>query len=185
MIKTITTLSISLLLSTSFAWSAEDAQLGHSNMINGQIGHSNMSMSGMSDVGMSDVGMSDVGMSDVGMSAEGAKPNKVVYVILSDDIKITFKQEVKIEPNDVVQFVVMNAGKIDHEFKIGSENEQFDHRKMMKNMSHSHHDSENSITVTPGKEKQIIWHFHGENKVEFACNIVGHAESGMVKKITL
>lgn len=170
MIKTITTLSISLLLSTSFAWSAEDAQLGHSNMINGQIGHSNMSMSGMSDVGM---------------SAEGAKPNKVVYVILSDDMKITFKQEVKIEPNDVVQFVVMNAGKIDHEFKIGSENEQFDHREMMKNMSHSHHDSENSITVTPGKEKQIIWHFHGENKVEFACNIVGHAESGMVKKITL
>ena len=165
MIKTITALSISLLLSTSFAWSVEDAQLGHSNMSNGQIVYSNMSMSGM--------------------SAEGVKPNKVVYVILSDDMKITFKQEVKIEPNDVVQFVVMNTGKIDHEFTIGSETEQFDHREMMKKMSHSHHDLENSITVTPGKEKQITWHFHSENKVEFACNIVGHAESGMVKKITL
>ncbi|NMU06847.1 copper-binding protein, partial [Vibrio parahaemolyticus] len=26
---------------------------------------------------------------------------------------------------------------------------------------------------------------HGDNKIEFACNIPGHAESGMVKKIEL
>ncbi len=32
------------------------------------------------------------GMSDVGMPAPGAKANKVVHVILSDDMKITFKK---------------------------------------------------------------------------------------------
>ena len=47
------------------------------------------------------------------------------------------------------------------------------------------HESDNSITVAPNKTKQITWHFHGQNKVVFACNIAGHAESGMVKKITL
>jgi uncharacterized cupredoxin-like copper-binding protein len=101
-------------------------------------------------------------------------------------MKIRFKKEVKIEPNDVVQFVVLNTGKIDHEFTIGSEKEQVEHREMMKTMSAGHmHDSGNSVTVKPGKAKQLLWHFHGDNQVEFACNIAGHAEAGMIKKITL
>ena len=64
------------------------------------------------------------GMSEVGMPATGAKPDKVVHVLLSDDMKITFKNKIETEPNDVVQFVVMNTGKIDHEFSIGSAAEQ-------------------------------------------------------------
>ncbi|MDF5468852.1 cupredoxin family protein, partial [Vibrio parahaemolyticus] len=113
-------------------------------------------------------------------------PDKVVHVILGDDMTIKFKKDVKIEPNDVVQFVVMNTGKINHEFTIGSAKEQLKHREMMKTMSGDHmHDSGNSVTVEPGKAKQLLWHFHGDNNVEFACNIPGHAESGMVKKIEL
>ncbi len=101
-------------------------------------------------------------------------------------MKITFKKEVKIEPNDVVQFVVMNTGKINHEFTIGSEAEQLMHREMMQNMSGQHmHDMGHSVTVEPGKAKQMLWHFHGDKNVEFACNIAGHAEAGMTKKITL
>ncbi|MGB5121546.1 MAG: copper-binding protein, partial [Vibrio fluvialis] len=38
------------------------------------------------------------------------------------------------------------------------------------------------VTVQPGKAKQLMWHFQGDNHVEFACNIPGHAEAGMVKK---
>ncbi|CAM3046945.1 copper-binding protein [Vibrio mytili] len=126
------------------------------------------------------------GMSAVGMPATGAKPDKVIHVILSDDMKITFKKEVKIEPNDVVQFVVMNTGKINHEFTIGSAQEQREHREMMKTMAGDHmHDTGNAVTVAPGKAKQLLWHFHGDNNVEFACNIPGHAEAGMIKKVKL
>lgn len=42
------------------------------------------------------------GMFDVGMFVLGVKVNKVVYVILSDDMKIIFKKDVIIEFNDVV-----------------------------------------------------------------------------------
>lgn len=130
--------------------------------------------------------MSTEGMSDVGMPAPGIKPTKIAYVILSDDMKITFKQEIKIESNDVVQFVVMNTGKINHEFTIGSEKEQLEHREMMRKMGGQHmHDSGNSVTVEPGKAKQLIWHFHGDKNVELACNLPGHAEAGMTKSMTL
>ncbi|MCG9726391.1 copper-resistant cuproprotein CopI [Vibrio brasiliensis] len=165
---------LSIMLSVA-AMSAQ-AEMDHANMDHGSMNSSKMDHSMMNMEGMS----------DVGMPAKGAKPDKVVHVLLSDDMKIRFKKEVKIEPNDVVQFVVLNTGKIDHEFTIGSEKEQVEHREMMKTMSAGHmHDSGNSVTVKPGKAKQLLWHFHGDNQVEFACNIAGHAEAGMIKKITL
>ncbi|MCG9781641.1 copper-binding protein [Vibrio brasiliensis] len=165
----------------SVAAMGAQAEMDHANM-----DHANMDHGAMNSSKMDHSMMNMEGMSDVGMPAKGAKPDKVVHVLLTDDMKIRFKKEVKIEPNDVVQFVVLNTGKIDHEFTIGSEKEQVEHREMMKIMSAGHmHDSGNSVTVKPGKAKQLLWHFHGDNQVEFACNIAGHAEAGMIKKITL
>ncbi len=153
--------------------------------VSSSVALAEMNMANQSSMDHSNT-MSTEGMSDVGMPAPGIKPNKVAYVMLSDDMKITFKKEVKIEPNDVVQFVIMNTGKINHEFTIGSEKEQLEHREMMKKMGGQHmHDSGNSVTVEPGKAKQLMWHFHGDNKVEFACNIPGHAEAGMKMDLNL
>ncbi len=178
------TLAIALTISSSVAIAATNNTMDHSNMDHSQMSSGNMMMNGSSvDHG----NMMDMdGMSAVGMPATGAKPDKVVHVILSDNMKITFKKEVKIEPNELVQFVVMNTGKMDHKFTIGSQSEQLEHRQMMKNMTGQHmHDMGNTVTVEPGKAKQLLWHFHGDNNVEFACNIPGHAEAGMTKKMTL
>ncbi|MCY9863840.1 copper-binding protein [Vibrio coralliirubri] len=163
----------------------DHSKMDHSMMKDGKMDHSKMDHSMMKDGKMDHSMMNMEGMSEVGMPATGAKPDKVVHVLLSDDMKITFKNKVDIEPNDVVQFVVMNTGKIDHEFSIGSASEQLEHREMMKNMGNHAHDSGSTVTVKPGKAKQLLWHFHGDNNVEFACNIPGHAEAGMVKSLTL
>jgi uncharacterized cupredoxin-like copper-binding protein len=171
--KSLITFSLALLSTTAFA-----ANTDHSTMDHGKIDHSKMDHSSMM--------MEMEGMSAVGMPATGAQPDKVIHIILSDDMKITFKGNVSIEPNDVVQFVVMNTGKITHEFAIGSKDEQTQHRAMMANMnSHHDHDSGNAVTVEPGKAKQLLWHFHGDKNVEFSCNIPGHHEAGMTKSIQL
>ncbi|MEO9494843.1 MAG: copper-binding protein [Vibrio splendidus] len=194
--KTLITIALTLTTATAFAAmnhsNMDHSGMDHSMMKSGEMDHSKMDHSMMKDgkmdhsVMMNMDGMMDMeGMSEVGMLATGAKPDKVVHVLLSDDMKITFKNKVDIEPNDVVQFVVMNAGKIDHEFSIGSAEEQLEHREMMKKMGNHHHDSGSTVTVKPGKAKQMLWHFHGDNHVEFACNIPGHAEAGMAKSITL
>ncbi|MEZ8151932.1 cupredoxin family protein [Vibrio splendidus] len=176
-----TLIAIALMLTTATAF----AEMDHSAVDHSSKDHSGMEHSMMKDGKMDHSMMNMEGMSEVGMPATGAKPDKVVHVLLSDDMKITFKNKVDIEPNDVVQFVVMNTGKIDHEFSIGSASEQLEHREMMKNMGNHAHDSGSTVTVKPGKAKQILWHFHGDNNVEFACNIPGHAEAGMVKALTL
>ncbi|PMO37104.1 copper-binding protein [Vibrio splendidus] len=191
-----TLIAIALMLTTATAFAEMDhsavdhsskdhSGMEHSMMKSGEMDHSKMDHSMMKDGKMDHSMMNMEGMSEVGMPATGAKPDKVVHVLLSDDMKITFKNKVDIEPNDVVQFVVMNTGKIDHEFSIGSASEQLEHREMMKNMGNHAHDSGSTVTVKPGKAKQLLWHFHGDNNVEFACNIPGHAEAGMVKALTL
>lgn len=167
--KSLMALGISLFSAAAFA-----EKIAHSTMDHSKMDHSAIMM------------MDRDGMSAVGMPAPGAQPDKVVYVILADDMSITFKNHVKIEPNDLVQFVVMNTGKMEHEFAIGSKEEQAKHRKMMATMdSHQDQDTGNAVTVAPGKAKQLLWHFHGDNKVEFACNIAGHYEAGMKKNIQL
>ncbi|MGL6316415.1 copper-resistant cuproprotein CopI [Vibrio sp. WXL103] len=165
---------------------ASSDHIDHSKMDHSKMDHSTMNHASMGHSKMDHSNMDMEGMSAVGMPATGAKPDKVIHVVLSDDMKIEFKRDVKIEPNDIVQFVVMNTGKVNHKFVIGSPNEQHEHREMMTNISGDHtHDSGNAVTVGPGKAKQLLWHFHGESEIEFACNIPGHAEAGMVKKIDL
>lgn len=178
--KTLITLAMTMLSTGALAEAMDHSNMDHGAM---KMDHSAMQMQ---DGKMDHSGMMNMdGMSEVGMPAKGAKPDVVVHVMLSDDMKITFKKDVKIQPNDVVQFVVMNTGKIDHEFSIGSAAEQLKHREMMKTMGNHAHDTGSTVTVQPGKAKQLLWHFHGDNNVEFACNIPGHAEAGMVKKVTL
>lgn len=182
--KTLLAVLLSMTAASAMA-EMDHSKMDHSNMNRESMDHSNMNNGDMDHSKMDHSMMNMEGMLDVGMPATGAKPDKVVHVVLADDMTIKFKKEVQIEPNDVVQFVVMNAGKIDHEFTIGSAKEQLEHREMMKKMSHHMHDSGNAVTVKPGKAKQLFWHFHGDSKVEFACNIPGHAEAGMIKKVSL
>ena len=45
------------------------------------------------------------------------------------------------------------------------------------------HKDANSALLEPGKKAEIIWHFTKESKLEFACNVPGHYESGMMGAI--
>lgn len=185
--KTLIAFTMTLLATQVWADGMDHSKMDHGNMDHGQMDHSSMDHGSMDHSKMDHSMMDMEGMSAVGMPAPGAKPDKVVHVILKDDMTISFKRDVEIKPNDVVQFVVMNTGKDDHEFVIGSPAEQVAHRKMMENPTgdHDHHSMGNVVYLKPGKAGQINWHFHGETEIEFACNIPGHAEDGMTKTITI
>lgn len=168
---------ISLMLSASFAYANMDHKtMSHdnmeSNMNHDDVDHSNTDHSNMSHGQMQSMS----GMTQVGMPAQGAKADKVIHVILSDDKPIQFKKDVNIEENDVVQFVVMNTGTKSHEFAIGSKDELSRHHKMMTQMAGMEHDTSSSIIVAPKKARQFTWHFHGDKHVEIACNIKGHQQ---------
>ncbi|PWQ92402.1 copper-binding protein [Leucothrix pacifica] len=125
-------------------------------------------------------------MSAVGMpAAKGAVPNKTITVHMMDTMKYNFSNLAGIEEGDIVKFVVMNKGKIPHEFGIGSIEEQVAHRKMMKEMPNMKHEDGSTVSVEPGKSKELIWQFIGDETAQFACNVPGHFEAGMHAEVEL
>ncbi|QIH09304.1 MULTISPECIES: cupredoxin family protein [unclassified Pseudomonas] len=47
------------------------------------------------------------------------------------------------------------------------------------------HDDPNSVLVEPGKQAELTWTFSKSGSLEFACNIPGHYQAGMVGKLTV
>lgn len=47
------------------------------------------------------------------------------------------------------------------------------------------HDDPNSVLVEPGKTAELTWVFTKATSLEFACNIPGHYQAGMVGKLTV
>lgn len=47
------------------------------------------------------------------------------------------------------------------------------------------HDDPNSVLLDPGAHGELIWTFSEPTELEFACNVPGHYQSGMVGKLTV
>lgn len=47
------------------------------------------------------------------------------------------------------------------------------------------HDDPNSVLLEPGKNAEIVWKFGARAKLEFACNVPGHYETGMKGILTV
>jgi len=114
-------------------------------------------------------------------------------------------ETLEVQAGETVKFVVKNGGELLHEFNLGTVDMHMAHQKEMRmmmdhgmltptgmnhemmNMDHSamgmpamKHDDPNSVLVEPGETKELVWHFHTPIAVEFACNIPGHYQAGMV-----
>jgi len=123
--------------------------------------------------------------SPAGKPANTKAANKIIYVDLVDAMRFEFESEPALEVGDIVRFVVTNKGQIPHEFSVGTDEEHEAHRKMMLEMPNMIHKDGNTITVRPGKTKELTWQFSGYSPVMFACNIPGHFEAGMYHKATI
>ena len=54
-------------------------------------------------------------------------------------------------------------------------------------MGHGMHDDPNSVLLEPGKSGEIVWTFpkDADVAIEFACNVPGHYQSGMVGSVAI
>lgn len=72
----------------------------------------------------------------------------------------------------------MNKGDLEHEFVLGTPEENVTHKEMMAKMD-MEHDDPFSIRLDEGQSGEVIWNFANAGSFEFACLIPGHYESGM------
>ena len=60
-------------------------------------------------------------------------------------------------------------------------------KAMQASMGHGMHDDPNSVLLEPGKSGEIVWTFpkDADVAIEFACNVPGHYQSGMVGSVAI
>ena len=141
------------------------------------------------------------------MIGEKGDPNKVDKVIKIKMYDNYFEpSEINIKKNQTIRFIVHNHGEFVHEFNIATKEMHLKHQPEMIKMveyeilladkidkikmkeiskkDHSmRHSHANSVLLEPNKSGEIIWKFNTDSKLEAACNIPGHYESGMIAKI--
>ena len=133
---------------------------------------------------------------------------------VSRTIKVTMHDNyyepasIKVKEGETVKFVITNKGELVHEFNLGTPDSHMAHgpemqmmvdhgileadrinwkmaKKMQKEMGHGMHKEANSALLEPGKSGTIIWQFPKHGTIEFACNVPGHYDAGMVGEIDL
>jgi uncharacterized cupredoxin-like copper-binding protein len=143
---------------------------------------------------------------DVGKPGEAVAVDRTIEIVMSDNYYEP--DRIQISEGETVRFVVKNAGEFLHEFNIGTAAMHIEHQEEMAtmmehgmltptgidedmmNMDHGEdsmsghvHDDPNSRLVEPGKSVELIWTFTTDADLEFACNVPGHYETGMMGEI--
>ncbi|MCT9000263.1 cupredoxin domain-containing protein [Chelativorans intermedius] len=96
----------------------------------------------------------------------------------------------QVRAGETIRFVIENGGELNHDFTIGDQATQAEHRAKMKEMMASSsrmmdHDDANAVFLKPGETGELIWTFSKTGRFEFACNVPGHYEAGMHGPITV
>ena len=115
-------------------------------------------------------------------------------------------EEINIAKGETIKFIVHNYGELVHEFNIATKEMHIKHQpEMMKMVEHEillpnkidkkkmkemakkdhamGHSHSNSALLEPNGKAELIWKFSTDIKLEGACNVPGHYESGMILKI--
>lgn len=126
---------------------------------------------------------------------------RTIEVMMGD---IYFKPAyIEAKVGETVRFLIKNHGALVHEFNIGTRHMHLEHQmemaKMMQlgmmtatSLNHEKmmqggmkHDDANSVLLEHGEDAELIWKFTQSGKMEFACNVPGHYEAGMVGLISV
>ncbi|WP_068826477.1 cupredoxin domain-containing protein [Pseudomonas sp. BMS12] len=125
------------------------------------------------------------GASPFGQPAEAAKATRTVEIVLGDMYYRPASLEV--QAGETVRFVLKNEGKLLHEFSLGNATSHAEHQQQMlamQQMGHSmQHEDASTASVRPGEQAELTWTFTQAGELQFACNIPGHYQAGMVGRL--
>ena len=148
---------------------------------------------------------------EIGHPAAAASATRTVNIEMTD---LAFSPKtLEVKAGETVRFVLVNKGQLLHEFNLGDAAMHAEHQKEMLKMQQSGamtttgmhhagmdhgamgqgsmpmagmtHDDPNSVLVEPGKTAELTWTFTKATGLEFACNLPGHYQAGMVGKLNV
>lgn len=115
------------------------------------------------------------------------KRSRIIAVTMSEESgKMLFNPDrIEVRRGEQIRFVLKNAGELEHEFVLGTREENRSHAEQMQKNPDMEHDDPNGKRITPKKAGEMLWRFTTRGEFEFACLIPGHLEAGMLGKVVV
>jgi uncharacterized cupredoxin-like copper-binding protein len=107
---------------------------------------------------------------------------RTIEIKMTDNMRFT-PDRIEVKQGETLRLVHHNAGKVMHEFVLGTKKELDEHAGLMTKFPNMEHDEPYMAHVGPGKTGEIIWTFNRPGEFDFACLIPGHYQAGMVGKV--
>lgn len=143
---------------------------------------------------------------NIGEAGSASDVTTTIEVVMYDNYYEP--ESISAKEGETVRFIIKNAGEFVHEFGIATaemheahapmmemmvehgvlEADKINHdiaKQMQESMGHGMHKEPNSVLLEPGQSGEIIWKFPDHVELEFACNVPGHYDGGMVGEIEL
>lgn len=114
----------------------------------------------------------------------GMEPTHTIEISMADTMRFS-PDSIKISQGDVVRFVVTNAGALQHEFVLGTNESLTEHAALMMKFPGMEHEEPYMAHVDPGKDMEIVWKFSQAGEFEFGCLLPGHFDAGMKGTISV
>jgi uncharacterized cupredoxin-like copper-binding protein len=141
---------------------------------------------------------------DFGEPGKASEVSRTVEIVMKENFYEP--EEIDVKAGETIRFNITNKGELVHEFNLGTGAMHAVHQKeMMMMVEHGvleadkinyhmmkmdmgggktmEHDDPNSVLLEPGKSGEIIWKFTKAAGLEFACNVPGHYDAGMMGNI--
>ncbi|WP_395667070.1 plastocyanin/azurin family copper-binding protein [Methylocella sp.] len=116
-----------------------------------------------------------------GTPGDPAKPARTVEVTMREEGgKMLFSpRRVDISQGEQIRFVLKNAGALEHEFVLGSQEANQAHAAAMAANPGMSHEEPNEISLKSGATGELVWTFTQTGDFDYSCLIPGHREAGM------
>jgi uncharacterized cupredoxin-like copper-binding protein len=121
---------------------------------------------------------------DWGIAGDARAVRRTVDVRMTDTMRFT-PDRIAVREGETLRLRVHNAGRLMHEFVIGTPATLDEHAKLMEKFPGMEHDEPYMAHVPPGRSGEIVWTFNRAGDFRFACLIAGHYAAGMVGHISV
>jgi len=110
------------------------------------------------------------------------KISRSITIDMQDSMRFV-PATLRVKQGETIRLLVRNTGALAHELVLGNSKDLQAHAKLMRQSPQMHHHDPNSLSLAPGAQGELVWHFTRAMTVDFACLQPGHLEAGMKGKI--
>ena len=105
-------------------------------------------------------------------------------ITLTDAMRFT-PATLTVRRGETLRLRIVNAGKLPHEFVLGTAKEIEEHAEVMRRMPTMVHADASSVRVAPGHAAEMLWQFSEAGEFLYACLMPGHWEAGMQGRVVV